>query len=155
MIGHDPDSGGHRIAQDVAYRPHQVSAVIYALDAYVRAAEIRESRQPFFVLSDELPAAALLSSDDKVYVVAHQAERKYRHLIPYCTYRNAVHAVDIVSVAFENHILLQSVGTNMPMILHTAKLIKILICANTWYLVFYQSGKSDWIDPVSENMNNS
>lgn len=93
MIGHDPDSGGHRIAQDVAYRPHQVSAVIYALDAYVRAAEIRESCQPFFVLSDELPAAALLSSDDKVYVVAHQAERKYRHLIPYCTYRNAVHAV--------------------------------------------------------------
>ena len=47
MIGHDPDSGRHRVAQDVAYRPHQVSAVIYAFDAYIRAAEIRDGCQPF------------------------------------------------------------------------------------------------------------
>lgn len=131
MIGHDPDSGRHRVAQDVAYRPHQVSAVIYAFDAYIRAAEIRDGCQPFFVLGDELPAAALLSSDDKVYVVAHQAESESCHTVADSTHRYAVHAGGIVLTAFENHILLQPVRTDMPMIFHTAKLIKILIRANS------------------------
>ncbi len=49
--------------------------------------------------------------DDKVYMIAHQAESQYYHQISDSTYWHAVHAVDIVPVAFENHILFQPVRT--------------------------------------------
>ena len=74
--------------------------------------------------------------DNKMYMIVHQAENQYRHMIPDSAYWHAVHAVDIVPVAFENHILLQPVRTNMPMIFHTAKVNKFFSSVKCLILSF-------------------